>query len=138
MDIVAVGFWTFLVSATSILAVFGCDQARKVAIACLTATFCTFGVNFILGFAGAQLAMVMIDAVLLIYVLRTALTSHAHWPLWFCGFHLVTVASEIAKITIPAETPLIYTNFAGFWALPALGAAAIGVILDRRVVEQNR
>ena len=91
-----------------------------------------------MGLEESQPFVIVIDMTLLAFSICLAAKSANFWPMWFSGFHMVAVATGFARFTFPTALPTIYTNTAGFWAIPALIAAAIGVLLDRRVRGQDR
>ena len=138
MDIIALAFWFFLIAALIIISCAGGREERLFSLAILVAVSATFFTNVVLGFSDAQMIILLIDSGLLAFTLFVAISSSKHWPIWFAGFHLIGVASSIAYAAFPANISGIYIDMSGFWSLPALGAAAIGVLLDRRVRGQNR
>lgn len=126
-------FWIFTFCALGLISIQGGSEGRRFSLFVIIATSSTFISNLTLTFLVAQPLVVIIDSLLLAAVAHIAMTSKAYWPVWFCGFHTVTVASGLAGIAFPAQLPLLYTNLAGFWAVPALAAAVAGILLDRRV-----
>jgi hypothetical protein len=102
------------------------------ALAIIFSTISTLIVNQSVGIEKSQPFVFVIDSILLIFSFWIALNSKYYWPIWFTGFHFITVSTYIARFLFPAEVPILYTNAAGFWALPALGSAAVGAIFDRR------
>lgn len=92
----------------------------------------TYVLNASLGWSRALPYVTVVDTILLAVVLVIVAKSKRHWPIWFAGFHAVAVATGFAQLFFPNETPGIYIMMAGFWSLPALIAAAIGVFLDKR------
>jgi hypothetical protein len=98
------------------------------------ATILTFGVHQVFGQLAAQPYVLIIDASLFAVGLKIALASNCHWPLWFCGFTLVSLATSIASLIFPTEIPALYIDLAGFWSIPTVASAAIGVVLDSREV----
>jgi hypothetical protein len=125
-------FWLFLISAVVIIAVSGGNEGRRFLSVLVAAVIATFLANAFIGFVAAQPLILAIDIGLLIYVVALALDSRSHWPLWFAGFHMITVATGLAMLASPTGVPELYVDGAAFWALPALCAAVVGVILDRR------
>jgi hypothetical protein len=103
----------------------------------VAASMATWIINFNLGFEVAQPFVFIVDGVLLAVVIHTAIRSSAYWPIWFCGFQAISVATGLASFVSPGRLPLLYTNFAGFWAIPALIAVVIGITLDRRAQLAN-
>jgi hydrogenase/urease accessory protein HupE len=116
----------------SFIAVQGGNEGKQFALTIVLATLVTLGLHSAFGVEFAQPWVLTTDFVVLLIVGRLAFISQVHWPIWFCGFHSVSVASGFARFAIPTDVPTIYTNFAGFWAVPALIAVVVGVLLDRR------
>ena len=129
---IAAAFWTFLAASLAFVGYSGGAEGRRIALACLTATAVTFYLNSSLGFSEARRWVLAVDGALLLVAMTTAATSSRFWPLWFAGFHTVAVASGISSQLLPGVFPRIYSDAAGFWALPALGTAVLGVARDRR------
>lgn len=130
--VIAVSFWLFLGCSLAIIAVLGGREGRQLVFAILTAVSATFLANRYFGMRDAQYFVVLTDVALLICVVIIALRTSRHWPLWFAGFHLITVSAGIARLVSPSGLPEMYIDAAGFWALPALGAAVVGILLDHR------
>ena len=130
--IIAASFWIFLISSLVILGSFGEKKGRQLTAACLLASIITYLTNAHLGFINAGSIVLLVDFVLLSIALWFVISTDRYWPVWFAAFQAITVASELANALFPANVTNLYGNFAGFWALPALGAAAVGAILDRR------
>jgi hypothetical protein len=110
----------------------GGNEGKRFALTIVVATLVTLCLHNALGLEFAQPWVLATDFIVLAIVGRVAMISQAHWPIWFCGFHAISVATGFARFAMPSEAPTIYTNFAGFWAIPALVAAVAGVLLDRR------
>jgi hypothetical protein len=128
----AVAFWLFLIASLLTVAISGGRSGRTFALVLITAVVATFTANSVLDAKSAPLIVLGIDLSLLIFVATLALSESSYWPLWFTGFHSISVATGIAHLTFPVTVSEIYIDAAGFWALPALATAATGVILDRR------
>ena len=88
--------------------------------------------NLIFGIEKSWLYVFLIDLIVLFFSLYLSINSKFYWPIWFSGFHTISVASGFSRILFPSDIMLMYTNFAEIWAIPALGSAAIGCILDHR------
>ena len=117
---------------------YGGSDGRQLVWAIAFATIATLVVHQTLGLENSQPFVILIDTTLLVFCLYVAARSVYFWPIWFSGFHMVAVASGFARFAFPSELPTIYTNMAGFWAIPALLAATIGVLFDHRAVEQGQ
>lgn len=131
--ILTIAFWAFLFSACGAMFCFGQRDEKRFIIAVVAATLSTFVANSIWGITTALPIVAVIDGALLIFVLAYVARSDRYWPIWFAGFHLNTIATEMGSIMFPGALPGLYTNLAGAWALPALGAAAWGVMRDRNI-----
>lgn len=131
--ILMIAFWVFLFSACAIMLFFGKRYEKRFIIAVTTATLATFIANGRWGITTALPIVAAIDVALLLFVLICVARRDRYWPIWFAGFHLNTIATEVGSIMFPGAIPGLYTNLAGAWALPALGAAALGVMRDRNL-----
>jgi hypothetical protein len=130
--ITSIAFWLFLIASLTIIGTQGHKAGRLFVALLVIATVATFLANSAFGNKAAQPAVFAIDFGLLVCVASVAMSTAVHWPLWFAGFHSVTVATGLAHLAFPIDIPEIYIDASGFWALPALGAAVAGVLLDRR------
>jgi hypothetical protein len=102
------------------------------AFAVTAATIATLTLHILMGVEDAQPYVLITDLGLLAFTGVIALRAESYWPMWFTGFHSIAVATGLARFTFPVSVPQIYIDAAGFWALPALGFATIGVLLDRK------
>jgi hypothetical protein len=128
----AAAFWLFLIAGLLTVAISGGRTGRLFALVLVTCAVATFIANSVLDAKSAPLIVLGIDLSLLIFVATLALYESSYWPLWFTGFHSISVATGLAHLLFPVKLSEIYVDAAGFWALPALAAAAAGVILDHR------
>lgn len=108
-----------------------------VAASIVAATLLTFCLHQAFGMLPAQPYVLIVDALLFAVGLRIAFTSNSFWPLWFCGFILVSLATGIASLLFPTAVPAIYIDLAGFWSIPTVASAAIGVMMDSRADERK-
>jgi hypothetical protein len=108
-----------------------------VAASFVLGSFVTLALQQAFGLLAAQRYVLILDALVFLIGLKIALCSTSYWPLWFCGLLLVSVATSIASLLFPTSVPAIYVDLAGFWAIPALASAAIGVIIDGREAKAN-
>lgn len=129
---IAAAFWLFLACSLLMMTWHGGAEGSVVSAACALATLLTFVLNNYLGFVAAQLVVALLDAALLVVGIAIALRSTKFWPIWFSGFHMIAVASGTASQVFAGALPKMYTDAAGFWALPALGAAVLGIMRDRQ------
>ena len=128
--IVVISYWLFLLSACLTMMIFGQTLERWFAATIVAATVLSFVLNNWLGMITASPFIVAIDVVIWGIALTLALAADRYWPIWFAGFHLNTIATEVGSIVLPGTIPALYANLAGAWALPALGFAAAGVARD--------
>jgi hypothetical protein len=135
--VIAGAFWLFLATSLVILVINDKRHGPTIAIACLVGTLATFGTNVFIGFIESQLYILMIDCTILLVLIRVIQFSDRYWPIWFAGFHIISVCSQISYIVFPARIPALYDQLSGFWAVPALGTAAIGAWMDRKRISQE-
>jgi hypothetical protein len=131
-NLVAALFWVFLITALIGLWLYGGPEGRRIGLFSAIAAITTFLANSSLGFVSAMPLVLLIDTSLFFAAVCIALATEVHWPLWFAGFHMIGMASHTAGMLSEGELSGFYTNTAGIWALPALGSALVGAILDRR------
>ena len=129
---IAIAFWVFLLSASLIILASGQRHERYFLAAVVVATALTFVAQSIWGGREAYRIVFAIDIALWLLALIYVAKSARYWPIWFAGFHSITVATELGSMIFPGAMPGLYIDAAGFWALPALGFMAIAVTLDRR------
>jgi len=120
-----------------LIAIRGGLDGRRASLAIIFAVLATFAANWAYGFNAARPAVLLVDIFLLATVTCIGICSKFYWPIWFCGFQAISVASGMAGLIFPTQLPLLYANFSGFWALPALGAAVVGILLDRRALNDS-
>lgn len=124
-------FWLLLLGALAIGWQAGDRHDRRVIIAIGAAAALTTSAHLVLPELLAYAAVVLIDAVLLAVVVRYALTSARYWPIWFAGFHAAAFVFDLAALLAPRGLELTMAMMSGFWAMPALGAMALGLLADR-------
>jgi hypothetical protein len=129
---IAIAFWFFLASALVALWFWGELEGRSIAVMCLIASSATFVANYRLGLLPAIPVVLVVDILLLMGAVYIALVTSRYWPLWFAGFHSISVACQLAEVSVKSDLDWLYGNKAGFWAVPALGAAVIGICIDKR------
>lgn len=134
---VAIAYWTFLLSSCLLVLWYGRTVERAFLMFLVFCTFLIVAVHPKHGVLDSRHALFAIDVTILLVVLAIMPRSHAHWPIWFAGFHTITVATGLARLLLPAEVPGLYINAAGFWSLPALLTLVIGAMLDQRVRTAN-
>ncbi len=130
--IAALGFWAFLLSATAIFIVAG-ETIERLFILLILA--CTVGTMFAGGQnGGAELVWVTfaIDLVLWLSGLFLVIATDRFWPIWFTGFHTNTILLHFVSLFTSDHYAQLLNYAAAAWAIPALGVAAYGVLLDYR------
>jgi hypothetical protein len=130
--LISILFWAFFLSAVTLFCWFGARAERLFAFLLVIAACATFWLNAALGMEGAWRWIFLIDVLILAVAMAFALRLRVHWPIWFAGFQLNAVAAGIVHFFDPIGEIVIYGNTSAFWALPALGAAVVGIISDRR------
>lgn len=131
-------FWLFLVAAFLVVAINGRAPERLFLAFVLAATLATFALNSIYGITAALDKIMLVDAALLLVACAYVALIDRFWPIWFAGFQLTTVATELAKIIFPDAVPGVYESAAGLWGLLALGSMAFAVTLDHRLKPPTR
>ncbi len=78
------------------------------------------------GFAGPELGIVLVDALLFVALAAIALRSRAFWPLWAAGFQLGAIAVHLAAAQMPSILPAAYAATLIIWSYPVVVAVALG------------
>jgi len=125
-------FWMMLFGALSIGWQAGDRADRRVIAAIAVAAALTAAAHLEIPGRMAYGAVVAIDAVLITIVVRYALRSSRHWPIWFAGFQGAAFAFDLAAFAFPPEARLQMGMMSGFWSMPALLAMVFGLLADRR------
>lgn len=89
--------------------------------------------------AASDIQMVLIliiDAALLFAMVSLALRSTRYWPIWFAGFHLLTVTANVALVVF-GEIDMLRL-IAAFFGTPAILSMVIGIFLDRLAESRAR
>lgn len=137
-SIYLLAFWLVLIGAWAVGWQAG-DRHDRRAIAAIVLAAVLSAVSYsFLGTTAALLAVSVIDVALLIAIGRYALVSDRYWPLWFAGFHAVSLFFTLCALAIQNEWQMIPWRLSGFWSLPALFAMTIGLLIDRRAGVVNR
>lgn len=105
---------------------------QQAAFAIMLAAVTTLTLHVHFGIERSQPFVLFVDCALLAYISVIAQRAASYWPIWFAGFHSVAVATGLARMIFPVSVLQIYIDASEFWALPALGAAVAGILLDRR------
>ena len=130
---IALLFWVVLITSLLLVMSFGSRGAKAFAGLLVLATIATGIVKSQMETSQSAIAYAAIDGLVLLVAGFMLVRSQAYWPIWFCGFQLITVASEVTRLITPSALPSMYANMAGFWSVPALMTMAIGVYRDRAV-----
>jgi hypothetical protein len=130
--LIAFLFNMFLLTGCTLSAIFGGSHERKFVGFLLASTLLTLVFLSTLGRFDAQAAIMIIDVLILLYAAYLVFQTNRYWPIWFAGFHSLTVLSDVVQWFIPSKYPDLFALFSGFWALPAVLAMAIGIIKDHR------
>lgn len=128
--LIAVAFWLFLAASCLIIVLNGQAPERLFVALVVQATICTTLARTFAPHSVMEAWVLATDCALLIVGLVYVARYDAFWPIWFCGFHFVTVATGLATFVFPNNVPGLYKYAAGFWSLPALGVTALGITLD--------
>lgn len=130
--LIAIGFWLYLLCATIIIWINGDREARSFILVVLAAAGSTAVAMALTTGKTHALTVFGIDAALLIAAIVWVSRSRSYWPIWFAGFHAITVSTEVARQWFPETIPVFYGAMASFWAIPAIACMTIAVVLDRR------
>lgn len=130
--IVAFAFWLFLLGALSIGWQIGDSSDRRAMIAIFLAALATSGTGMLFDGTDRQIAIRVVDLLLLAYMIRFAMNSSRFWPIWFAGIHATATLIGIAALVLPdARAPALYLA-ASAWAIPAMTVMVVGLLIDRR------
>lgn len=131
-DLYLLASWLFLLCALATGWLAG-DRADRRVVEVIGAI--TLGSAIAYAFLNIQHALfanVILDAALLVLVTSYAMRGAKYWPVWFAGFHSVTVIFEICSLVLPSDAQMVVWRLGAFWFLPAYGSMVIGVLLDQR------
>lgn len=125
-------FWSLLLGAVAIGWQAGDPHDRKVILAIVTAAGLTAASDLLVGGRAALALVGLIDIALLVLVVRYALFSQRHWPIWFAGIHATAVVFGFAALLFPTGQRTMLDLISGFWAIPALFVMVAGLLSDQR------
>lgn len=131
---VKVIFWLYLLAAITIVFLRGNAAAKGFVFQLLVAAGTTSFLIRAEGWSGSQYLVLLVDVLILISALYLVTTTNNFWPIWFSGFHSITVAADLAQAIFPNQVLGVYINTAGFWSLPATATLVLGVVADWRGV----
>ena len=130
--IVAFAFWLFLLGALSIGWQIGDPSDRRAMIAIFLTALATSAAGVLFDGTDRQIAVRVVDLLLLAYMIWFAMNSHRFWPIWFAGIHATATLIGIAALVLPdARAPVLYLASAA-WAIPAMIVMVVGLLIDRR------
>ena len=81
----------------------------------------------------ADMAVIAVDASLLVGLITLALLSNRYWPLWASGFHLVGTITHTALLGNSMIAPIAYAHTLGLWYYLTLLSLLIGAINHHRL-----
>lgn len=125
-------FWLFLLGALTIGWQAGDRRDRGVILAIGAAAALTAFAHLFFADRVSLVLVWAIDLALLAILVRYALLTRRHWPIWFAGFHATSVLFGMAAFLFPGDVRLLLLLISGFWAIPALVVLVIGLLTDHR------
>ena len=128
-----------LLSVSALAWMIGGNDERRFSMALIGASLATLVAQMSVSWAQGFPIFLIIDLTVLLLAVSLALKSRRYWPIWFSAFQFVSVITTAATFARPGSLPKIYGELASFWALPALLAMAVGMLLDHRAkaIEQG-
>ena len=84
------------------------------------------------GSEATQWPVLAIDAALLIFLVWLALRSSRFWPMFAAGFHLLAVATHLARAADPRVSGWAYQTAEILWSYLVIYAIAYGAWTARR------
>ena len=127
----AIAFWLLLLTGGTLVALSGIRPAQVFLVAILTATILTTITDTIILKSVAPYAYFAIDGFLLAFAIYCVITVNSYWPIWFAGFHAITVVCEISRLMLPGSFPELYADLGGFCSVLAFLAMVFGIASDR-------
>ena len=124
-------FWAFTLLSIGVFAAFGRRVERGFTVVILAGLAATWAVYKPMGGADPRLVLA-IDSLILVPGLALVLFTNRFWPIWFSGFHSLSVLTGVAHLLSPDHVPRLFFNLAGFWFYPAIWCSAAGVVMDWR------
>ena len=119
-----------LVAVCGYALIFGGTIERIGAVLMIAALALTSLALYLFGtfYQNADIAIILIDAVLLVGLVALALFSDRSWPLWASGFHLVGTVTHMAILGNAVIAPIAYAHTLGLWYYLTLLSLLIGTI----------
>jgi hypothetical protein len=125
-------FNAILATACIVAMLFGGSLERKFVGFLAVCSVSTYLLSVSFGHLAARFAITSVDIAILIAAVTVTLRHNRYWPLWFAGFHSITVLSDLVLPLFPSGYSAYFIAFSGFWALPAMLVMAAGIIQDHR------
>lgn len=94
----------------------GTRDARIVAMVTLAATFASL--FLVSQYAGVEVGVLAVDAVVLLAFTGVALKSDRFWPLWITGLQLTTTFGHALRALEDDMVPIAYAVALRFWSYP--------------------
>ena len=130
--IVAFAFWLFLLGALSIGWQIGDASDSKAMAAIFFAALATSLMGYLFDGVDRHIAVRIVDLLLLAIMVRIAMTSSRHWPMWFAGIHATATLIGFCALVLPdARAPALYLAAAS-WAIPGMIVMVVGLLVDRK------
>jgi len=123
-------YWVVLAALTALVWLRGGRPEREGAAVAVIGSFLTPAAVSLAsnGYGSAQLGILSVDLAMLAAFLFILLRYDRFWPIWASGFHLVGVATHLAKLSFPDILPQAYWTVQGMWAYPIMLAIAAGTL----------
>ena len=133
MDVIfLLAFWLFLLTALTLGWQAGNRHDRRVIIAIAAAAIISAGASLLLQERISLPLVAAVDVLLLVVVMRYALSSGRYWPIWFAAFHMTSVVFTVLAVVLPPIPHMVAERIAGFWSLACLIVMVVGLIIDQR------
>lgn len=128
--LVAVLFWLLAISACAVALAWGGRDGRWGAAMVISASALTMVLSDANSWLNTNMAVMMVDAAMLMGMVALAMVSRSYWPMWFAAFQLIGTATHLATIMVPTIVPMLYQMMSGLWAIPTLLAMVLGIVAD--------
>lgn len=125
-------FWLFLFGALAIGWRAGDRRDRRAILAIGAAAALTAGSHLLVPQPLSLMFVLIVDLALLSILIRYALVTQRHWPVWFAGFHATGMMFNASALLFAGEERLALHLIGGFWAIPALFVLPVGLLADQR------
>lgn len=123
-----IAFALLLVACTLYALARGGRPERLGALTMFAGCVLTLAVNSPLSvrYASVEMAILVIDAIMLAIFAAVALFSDRYWPIWVTALQLLVVLAHIAKLADPEMLRNGYGFVMAVWSYPQLLAIALG------------